>query len=112
MAYRLTMVGTGYLGATTSACMAELGFEVLSLDVDAEKIGRLQAGDLPIYEPGLQEMLRRNLANGRLRFTTSYEEAAAFGDVHFLCLGTPRSRESTRRTCPIWTPRSSHWPLT
>ncbi|SNT17317.1 UDPglucose 6-dehydrogenase [Streptosporangium subroseum] len=90
MAYRLTMVGTGYLGATTSACMAELGFEVLSLDVDAEKISRLQAGDLPIYEPGLEEILRRNLANGRLRFTTSYEEAAAFGDVHFLCLGTPQ----------------------
>ncbi|WP_239514584.1 UDP-glucose/GDP-mannose dehydrogenase family protein [Streptosporangium sp. 'caverna'] len=84
------MVGTGYLGATTSACMAELGFEVLSLDVDAEKISRLQAGDLPIYEPGLEEILRRNLANGRLRFTTSYEEAAAFGDVHFLCLGTPQ----------------------
>ncbi|MER5420537.1 UDP-glucose dehydrogenase family protein [Streptosporangium roseum] len=90
MAYRLTMVGTGYLGATTSACMAELGFEVLGVDVDAEKIARLQAGDLPIYEPGLQEVLRRNLANGRLRFTTSYEEAAAFGDVHFLCLGTPQ----------------------
>ncbi|MER7207036.1 UDP-glucose/GDP-mannose dehydrogenase family protein [Streptosporangium sp. NPDC000239] len=90
MAYRLTMVGTGYLGATTSACMAELGFEVLGVDVDAEKIARLQAGDLPIYEPGLQEILRRNLANGRLRFTTSYEEAAAFGDVHFLCLGTPQ----------------------
>jgi UDPglucose 6-dehydrogenase len=70
--------------------MAELGFEVLSLDVDAEKISRLQAGDLPIYEPGLEEILRRNLANGRLRFTTSYEEAAAFGDVHFLCLGTPQ----------------------
>lgn len=90
MAYRLTMVGTGYLGATTSACMAELGFEVLGVDVDAEKIARLQAGDLPIYEPGLEEILRRNLANGRLRFTTSYEEAAAFGDVHFLCLGTPQ----------------------
>ncbi|WP_436760555.1 UDP-glucose dehydrogenase family protein [Streptosporangium sp. V21-05] len=84
------MVGTGYLGATTSACMAELGFEVLGVDVDAEKIDRLRAGDLPIYEPGLQEILRRNLANGRLRFTTSYEEAAAFGDVHFLCLGTPQ----------------------
>lgn len=90
MAYRLTMVGTGYLGATTSACMAELGFEVLGIDVDAEKVARLQAGDLPIYEPGLQEVLQRNLANGRLRFTTSYEEAAAFGDVHFLCLGTPQ----------------------
>ncbi|GAA3417005.1 UDP-glucose/GDP-mannose dehydrogenase family protein [Streptosporangium vulgare] len=70
--------------------MAELGFEVLGVDVDAEKIDRLRAGDLPIYEPGLQEILRRNLANGRLRFTTSYEEAAAFGDVHFLCLGTPQ----------------------
>jgi UDPglucose 6-dehydrogenase len=58
--------------------------------VDAEKVRRLQAGDLPIYEPGLQEILQRNLANGRLRFTTSYEEAAAFGDVHFLCLGTPQ----------------------
>ncbi|MEV7012389.1 UDP-glucose/GDP-mannose dehydrogenase family protein [Streptosporangium sp. NPDC051022] len=90
MAYRLTMVGTGYLGATTSACMAELGFEVLGVDVDTEKIARLQAGDLPIHEPGLEEVLRRNLANGRLRFTTSYEEAAAFGDVHFLCLGTPQ----------------------
>ncbi len=90
MAYRLTMVGTGYLGATTSACMAELGFEVLGVDVDAEKVARLQAGDLPIYEPGLEEILRRNLANGRLRFTSSYEEAAAFGDVHFLCLGTPQ----------------------
>ncbi|MEU0516844.1 UDP-glucose/GDP-mannose dehydrogenase family protein [Streptosporangium sp. NPDC006007] len=84
------MVGTGYLGATTSACMAELGFEVLGVDVDTEKVARLQAGDLPIYEPGLEEILQRNLANGRLRFTTSYEEAAAFGDVHFLCLGTPQ----------------------
>ncbi|GAA3428337.1 UDP-glucose dehydrogenase family protein [Streptosporangium sandarakinum] len=90
MAYRLTMVGTGYLGATTSACMAELGFEVLGVDVDAEKIARLQAGDLPIHEPGLEEILRRNLAAGRLRFTTSFEEAAAFGDVHFLCVGTPQ----------------------
>ncbi|MFF0307480.1 UDP-glucose dehydrogenase family protein [Streptosporangium sp. NPDC004379] len=90
MAYRLTMVGTGYLGATTSACMAELGFEVLGVDVDAEKIARLQAGDLPIHEPGLEEILRRNIAAGRLRFTTSFEEAAAFGDVHFLCVGTPQ----------------------
>jgi UDPglucose 6-dehydrogenase len=70
--------------------MADLGYEVLGLDVDAAKIARLQAGDLPIYEPGLEELLKRNLEAGRLRFTTSYEEAAEFGDVHFICVGTPQ----------------------
>jgi len=88
--YRLTVLGTGYLGATHAACMADLGYEVLGLDVDAAKIARLQAGDLPIYEPGLEELLKRNLEAGRLRFTTSYEEAAEFGDVHFICVGTPQ----------------------
>ncbi|PZG36842.1 UDP-glucose 6-dehydrogenase [Spongiactinospora gelatinilytica] len=92
MAYRLTVLGTGYLGATHAACMADLGFEVLGLDVDADKIERLRAGDLPIHEPGLREVLVRNLANGRLRFTTSYEEVAEFGDVHFVCVGTPQKR--------------------
>ncbi|MEO3861773.1 UDP-glucose/GDP-mannose dehydrogenase family protein [Acrocarpospora sp. B8E8] len=92
MAYRLTVLGTGYLGATHAACMAELGFEVLGLDVDPEKIASLQRGELPIHEPGLEEMLRRNLAAGRLRFTTSYEEAAEFGDVHFVCVGTPQKK--------------------
>jgi UDPglucose 6-dehydrogenase len=90
--YRLTVLGTGYLGATHAACMAELGFEVLGLDVDAEKIARLQAGELPIYEPGLEDLLRRNLEAGRLRFTTSFEEAAEFGDVHFVCVGTPQKQ--------------------
>ncbi|GGM87480.1 UDP-glucose 6-dehydrogenase [Thermopolyspora flexuosa] len=90
MPYRLTVLGTGYLGATHAACMADLGFEVLGLDVDAAKIARLRAGDLPIYEPGLDELLKRNLEAGRLRFTTSYEEAAEFGDVHFICVGTPQ----------------------
>ncbi|WP_231336301.1 UDP-glucose dehydrogenase family protein [Actinomadura graeca] len=70
--------------------MADLGFEVLGLDVDEERIARLSAGDLPFYEPGLESVLRRALESRRLRFTTSYEEAAAFGDVHFLCLGTPQ----------------------
>ncbi|MEU8121729.1 UDP-glucose/GDP-mannose dehydrogenase family protein [Spirillospora sp. NPDC049024] len=90
MSYRLTVIGTGYLGATHAACMADLGFEVLGLDVDAEKIARLSAGDLPVYEPGLEPVLRRGLETGRLRFTTSYEEVAEFGDVHFLCVGTPQ----------------------
>lgn len=92
MPYRLTVIGTGYLGTTHAACMAELGFEVLGLDIDESKIARLRAGDLPIHEPGLREVLRRNLDAGRLRFTTSYEEAAEFGDVHFVCVGTPQKR--------------------
>ncbi len=92
MPYRLTVLGTGYLGATHAACMADLGFEVLGLDVDAAKIARLRAGELPIHEPGLEEVLKRGLESGRLRFTTSYEEAAAFGDVHFVCVGTPQKQ--------------------
>jgi UDPglucose 6-dehydrogenase len=70
--------------------MAELGFEVLGVDVDADKVARLAAGELPFYEPDLEPVVRRNLANGRLRFTTSYDEAAEFGDVHFICVGTPQ----------------------
>jgi UDPglucose 6-dehydrogenase len=72
--------------------MAELGYEVLGLDVDVDKIEQLRAGRLPIHEPGLEEVLRRNLDSGRLRFTTSFEEAADFGDVHFVCVGTPQKK--------------------
>ncbi|GAA4964998.1 UDPglucose 6-dehydrogenase [Nonomuraea thailandensis] len=92
MPYRLTVIGTGYLGITHAACMADLGFDVLGLDIDADKINRLNAGELPIHEPGLEPVLRRGLDSGRLRFTTSYEEVAAFGDVHFVCVGTPQKR--------------------
>jgi UDPglucose 6-dehydrogenase len=87
---RLTVIGAGYLGITHAACMASIGFEVLCIDVDQHKIDRLQAGQLPIYEPGLPELLRVGLASGRLRFGTRYADAAAFGDVHFLCTGTPQ----------------------
>jgi UDPglucose 6-dehydrogenase len=87
---RLTFIGTGYLGATYAICFAELGYEVLGVDVDAVKIAKLTSGEVPIHEPGLDETLRRNLAAGRLRFTTDYREAAAFGDVHFVCVGTPQ----------------------
>jgi nucleotide sugar dehydrogenase len=90
LAQRLTVIGTGYLGATHAACMADMGFEVLGIDVDADRIARLSAGELPFYEPELEPILRRNLENGRLRFTTSYDEAAEFGDVHFVCVGTPQ----------------------
>lgn len=92
MSIRMAVFGTGYLGATHAACMAELGHEVLGVDVDVEKIARLRAGEVPFYEPGLTELLQRNIENGRLAFTTSYEEAAEFGDVHFLGVGTPQRR--------------------
>ncbi|MED7927389.1 UDP-glucose/GDP-mannose dehydrogenase family protein [Nonomuraea sp. LP-02] len=92
MPYRLTVIGTGYLGITHAACMADLGFEVLGLDIDADKVQRLNSGELPIHEPGLEPVLRRGLESGRLRFTTSYEDIAAFGDVHFICVGTPQKR--------------------
>jgi UDPglucose 6-dehydrogenase len=90
---RLTVLGTGYLGMTHAACMASEGFEVLGLDIDAEKVARLNAGDVPIFEPGLEELLKDGLSSGRLRFTTSYAEAAEFGDVHFVCVGTPQRRD-------------------
>jgi UDPglucose 6-dehydrogenase len=91
---RLTVLGTGYLGATHAACMAELGFEVLGLDTDESRAGALAAGRLPFYEPGLDPLLERGLASGRLRFTSSYQQAAEFGDVHFICVGTPQREGS------------------
>ncbi|GAA1110156.1 UDP-glucose dehydrogenase family protein [Nocardiopsis composta] len=91
---RISVIGTGYLGATHAACMAELGFEVIGLDVDAAKVAELSAGRVPFYEPGLEEVLTRNLASGRLRFTTDYDEAARFADVHFICVGTPQRDDS------------------
>jgi UDPglucose 6-dehydrogenase len=92
---RLTVLGTGYLGATHAACMAHLGFEVMGMDVDAGKIAALSAGHLPIFEPELPELLREALDSGRLHFTTSYDEVAEFGDVHFLCVGTPQRPDSS-----------------
>ncbi len=87
---RVTVIGTGYLGATHAAAMAESGFEVLGVDVDPDKIAALARGEVPFYEPDLPEMLARNVAAGRLRFTTDYAEAAEFGDLHFIGVGTPQ----------------------
>ncbi|MBB4894835.1 UDPglucose 6-dehydrogenase [Streptomyces olivoverticillatus] len=95
MAPKITVIGTGYLGATHAAAMAELGFDVLGLDVVPEKVESLSHGKVPMYEPGLEELLRKHVAgiegsSGRLRFTTSFEEAGEFGDVHFICVNTPQ----------------------
>ncbi|NHC43857.1 UDP-glucose dehydrogenase family protein [Motilibacter aurantiacus] len=87
---RITVLGTGYLGATHAVCMAALGFEVLGMDVDKDKVEALAAGTVPFYEPGLDAILQEQIAAGRLRFTTSYAEVAQFGDVHFVAVGTPQ----------------------
>ncbi|MFB6892932.1 UDP-glucose dehydrogenase family protein [Kitasatospora sp. NPDC056327] len=97
MTLRISVIGTGYLGATHAAAMAEFGFEVLGLDIDPEKIATLTAGEVPMYEPGLSELLLKHVAGhagstGRLRFTTSAQEAAEFGDVHFVCVNTPQRK--------------------
>lgn len=89
---RITVFGTGYLGATHAACMAELGHEVLGVDIDESKLRKLESGEVPFWEPGLREVLQRNMAAGRLRFTSSYEQAAEFAEVHFLGVGTPQKR--------------------
>ena len=86
---RLSVVGTGYLGVTHAVCMAELGYEVIGLDVDADKIALLRKGVVPFYEPDLPDLLEKH--NGRsLRFTTDYAEVAESADIHFVCVGTPQ----------------------
>ena len=87
---RCTVFGTGYLGATHAVGMAELGHDVLGVDIDPGKVAKLASGEIPFYEPDLTELLRTNLATGRLRFSTDYEAAAEFADVHFLGVGTPQ----------------------
>ncbi len=86
----MSVIGTGYLGATSAACLAELGVEVLGVDVDPMTVAELSAGRVPFHEPGLGALVARHVGSGRLRFGDSYEEAAAFGDVHLLCVGTPQ----------------------
>lgn len=92
MANRVAVFGTGYLGATHAACLAELGHEVLGVDVDAGKLARLAAGKAPFFEPGLDALLGRHVASGALRFTSNYAEAADFADVHFIAVATPQKQ--------------------
>ncbi|WP_186439444.1 MULTISPECIES: UDP-glucose/GDP-mannose dehydrogenase family protein [unclassified Corynebacterium] len=91
---RMTVIGTGYLGATHAACMAELGHEVLGVDLDESKIEALRNSKVPFYEPGLSKILKRNIDAGLLDFTKDYAEAATFANVHFIGVGTPQLRGS------------------
>lgn len=87
---RISVIGTGYLGATHAAAMAEMGYQVVGIDLDEAKIASLSEGRAPFYEPELDEMLARHVASGALRFTTDFA-AAADADVHFICVGTPQT---------------------
>ena len=88
---RIAVFGTGYVGLVSGVCFAEMGVDVVCVDIDAKKIERLRAGEVPIYEPGLGELLDENLHTGRLHFTTSAAEAVAGAEACFLCVGTPMS---------------------
>ena len=89
MALKLSVIGTGYLGATHAACMASLGFDVIGFDTEASKIELLSKGKVPFYEPGLEELLSEQIKSGRLTFTNSVADLAV-ADVHFICVGTPQ----------------------
>src|SRR5690606_6212886 len=88
-AMRVTVFGTGYVGLVTGACLADVGHHVLCMDIDAAKIARLEAGEIPIHEPGLDEIVRRNAGSGHLRFTTSHADAVAHADLQIIAVGTP-----------------------
>ena len=92
---KITVVGTGYVGLVSGTCLAEVGNDVLCLDVDPEKIRILKEGGIPIFEPGLQEMVRRNVAAGRLHFTTDVETAVRHGTIQFIAVGTPPDEDGS-----------------
>ena len=92
---KITVVGTGYVGLVSGTCLAEVGNDVLCLDLDPEKIRILEEGGIPIYEPGLQEMVRRNVAAGRLHFTTDIEKAVQHGTIQFIAVGTPPDEDGS-----------------
>ena len=92
---KITVIGTGYVGLVSGTCLADVGNDVLCLDVDAEKIRILHAGGIPIFEPGLDAMVKRNVDAGRLRFTTDVEEAVAHGLLQFIAVGTPPDEDGS-----------------
>jgi UDPglucose 6-dehydrogenase len=99
---RIAVVGTGYVGLVTGTCLADSGNTVTCLDIDAAKIARLRAGEVPIYEPGLEELVLRNARAGRLRFTTDTAEAVQGADVVFLAVGTPPSADGSADLSALW----------
>lgn len=92
---KLTIYGVGYVGLVTGACLAEMGHQVLCVDIDAEKIARLHQGEIPIYEPGLTPLLKKNLHEGRIDFTTDIAAGVAYADVQIIAVGTPSQEDGS-----------------
>lgn len=92
---KITVIGTGYVGLVSGACLAEVGNEVLCVDVDARKIDLLKSGGIPIYEPGLEDVVKRNVAAGRLQFTTDLAASVDFGEIQFIAVGTPPGEDGS-----------------
>ena len=92
MALKISVIGTGYLGATHAACISSLGFDVIGIDTDPSKVALLQKGKVPFFEPDLEELLAKEIATGRLTFSTSFD-AVKDADVHFICVGTPQVKD-------------------
>jgi UDPglucose 6-dehydrogenase len=100
---KVSIIGTGYVGLVTGACLADVGNHVLCFDVDQRKIAKLRAGEIPIFEPGLKEIVRNNVASGRLAFTTDARESATYAKLQMIAVGTPRrSRRAAPRTTSPW----------
>src|SRR5690606_18367578 len=91
----ITLFGAGYVGLVTAACFADVGHHVLCLDVDSNKIDKLNNGKIPIYEPGLEQMIAQNQAEGRIRFSTDMAQAVYFGDLLFIAVGTPSDEDGS-----------------
>ena len=92
---KLTVVGTGYVGLVSGACLADVGNQVLCIDIDSKKIDTLKSGGIPIFEPGLKEIVATNVAAGRLRFSTDVAEGVAFGDIQVIAVGTPPGEDGS-----------------
>ena len=92
---KITIIGTGYVGLVTGACLAEIGNDVFCLDVDPRKIDILNNGGVPIHEPGLQEIIARTRAAGRMQFSTDVEASVAHGEIQFIAVGTPPDEDGS-----------------
>lgn len=100
---RVTVIGTGYLGLVTGTCLAESGNRVLCVDRDADRVDRMAKGEVPIHEPGLEEMVPRNIEKGRLSFTTSLTDGVRHGDILFIAVGTPSAEDGSADLSQVWT---------
>src|SRR5580704_16299718 len=99
---KIAMIGTGYVGLVTGTCFAETGNDVVCVDIDADKVTRLRRGDIPIYEPGLSELVIRNAKAGRLRFTTDAKEAVDSAKCVFIAVGTPQGEDGSANLTGLW----------